>query len=341
MRKVKTENAVGMILCHDLTKIVPGEYKGPAFNKGHIIQPEDIEELLKIGKEHIYIWECQEGYLHENEAAQRISRAAAGDGIEFSEPREGKVNLVASHDGLLKINTETLYNINDIEEVVVATRHTNQLVKKGDTVAGSRVIPLVIKEDKITKVEHICQMSTPVIEIKPLKPMVTGVITTGNEVYHGRIKDRFGPVVIGKLEQLGCSVMPQVLSPDNPVQISESIRQLIKDGAEMIVVTGGMSVDPDDSTPGGVKATGATIVTYGTPLFPGAMFLLAYLDKVPILGLPGCVMYHKATVFDLVLPRILAGEAVTRQELTRLGHGGLCLNCPECRYPLCSFGRGC
>lgn len=341
MRKVKTENAVGMILCHDLTKIVPGEYKGPAFKKGHIIKAEDIDELLKIGKEHIYIWECQEGYIHENVAAQRISCAAAGHGIEFSEPREGKVNLVASIDGLLKINTETLYNINDIEEVVVATRHTNQLVKKGEIIAGSRVIPLVIKEDKIIKVEHICQNSTPVIEIKPIKPLVTGLITTGNEVFHGRVKDRFGPVVTCKLEELGCTVMPQVLLPDNPAQISDSIRQLIEKGAQMIVVTGGMSVDPDDSTPGGVKASGANIVTYGAPLFPGAMFLVAYLNGVPILGLPGCVMYHKATVFDLVLPRILAGEELTRQDLTRLGHGGLCLNCPECRYPLCSFGRGC
>lgn len=340
MQKIKTELAVGMILCHDITKIVPGEYKGPAFKKGHIIKPGDIEELLKIGKEHIYVWECNEGYLHENDAAIRISHAAAGQGIEFSEPREGKVNLKASQKGLLKINSDHLAVINDIEEVVVATQHTNQLVGKGEIVAGTRVIPLVIREDKIDKVEDICRSFHPIIEIKPIQPLRTGIVTTGSEVYHGRIQDKFGPVVISKLEHMDCQILKHVFAPDDPAKICESILNLINEGAQMIVVTGGMSVDPDDATPGGVKATGATLVTYGAPLFPGAMFLLAYLKNIPILGLPGCVMYHKATVFDLVLPRILCGEKISRSELTRMGHGGLCLNCAECRFPSCSFGKG-
>jgi molybdenum cofactor synthesis domain-containing protein len=340
MRKVNTEDAVGMVLCHDLTKIVPGEYKGPAFKKGHVVQPEDIEELLKMGKEHLYIWECDENSLHENEAAQRIAKAVAGQGLELSEPREGKVNLIAAQRGLLKINVEVLAEINEIEEVVVATQHTNCLVAQGEITAGTRVIPLIIAQDKIQRVETICQTSGSIIEIKPLKPLRAGLITTGSEVYHGRIKDRFGPIVKEKLENFGCAVTNQILLPDDAQQIGLTIQELISSGVEMVLVTGGMSVDPDDATPGGVKVSGAEIISYGAPLFPGAMFLLAYLKDIPIMGLPGCVMYHQISVFDLILPRVLSGEKLTRRDLTRLGHGGLCLNCSECRYPVCPFGKG-
>lgn len=340
MKKVKTEEAVGMVLCHDLTKIVPGEFKGAAFRKGHKIRPEDIEEMLKMGKEHIYVWECDQDSLHENEAAERIARAAAGASLELSEPREGKVNMIATCRGLLKINVEALAEANYIEEVVIATRHTNQMLEKGDIAAGTRVIPLIIKKDKIERVEELCRQAGPLVELKPLRTLRTGMITTGSEVYYGRVQDRFGPVVKAKLREFDCTVTNHILLPDNMQQIAETIKKLIADGAEMVIVTGGMSVDPDDATPGAVKATGADIVSYGAPLFPGAMFLLAYLDQVPIMGLPGCVMYHKSSVFDLVLPRVLAGEKLTRRDLTRLGHGGLCLNCPECHYPVCPFGKG-
>ncbi len=337
---VETKSAVGMVLCHDITKIVPGEFKGVAFKKGHVVKTEDIEELLNIGKEHLYVWECNDSQIHENEAAIRISEAVAGGNIEFSSPREGKVNLIANTKGLLKINVGILALINDIEEVVVATRHTNQLIEKGDTIAGTRVIPLLIDKVKIETVEKICQDSGPIIEVKPFKPLKTVVITTGSEVYNGRIKDRFGPVVIRKVQQVGCTVQKHILLPDDRQQIALSIREAVKEGAEMVIVTGGMSVDPDDATPGGVKEAGAKLVTYGSPLFPGAMFLLAYLDDVPIMGLPGCVMYSKATVFDVLLPRIIAGEKIKREEITRLGHGGLCLDCEHCHYPNCSFGKG-
>ena len=340
MQKVKTIDAIGMVLCHDLTKIVPGEFKGAAFKKGHVIQPEDLEELLKIGKEHIYVWECNEDSLHENDAAIRISRAAAGQNIELTEPKEGKVNLKATTGGLLKINLKVLEEINDIEEVALATRHDNSFIERDHTVAGCRVIPLLIKGEKVEKVEEICAVSGPIIEVKPLHPLKTGVITTGNEVFTGRIQDRFGPIVIKKLESLGCQVTRHDYLPDDSEQIAHKIKELIDHGLEMVLITGGMSVDPDDATPGGVKGTGAEIITYGTPLFPGAMFLLAYLGDVPIMGLPGCVMYSNATVFDVVLPRILAGEKVSRKDITRLGHGGLCLECPTCHYPNCSFGKG-
>lgn len=340
MHKIKTEDAVGMVLCHDITKIVPNEFKGVAFKKGHIVQANDVEELLKIGKDHLFVWESKENHLHENDAAIRISQVVAGKNIDFTDPHEGKVNLLATRSGLLKVNTKALALINTIEEIVVATRHNNSLVKKGDILAGTRVIPLVVNKEKIFKVEKIGNSIKNIIDVKPLQPLRTGVITTGNEVFYGRIQDKFGPVVINKLTNLGCSITQHILIPDDSRQISDKIKELLEQGIELIIVTGGMSVDPDDATPGAIKRTGAEIVTYGAPLFPGAMFLLAYLDDIPIMGLPGCVMYSKATAFDIVLPRILAGEKVTRHDLTRLGHGGLCLGCPECHYPNCSFGKG-
>ncbi|EEG77315.1 molybdopterin-binding protein [Dethiobacter alkaliphilus] len=340
MRKIKTSEAVGMVLCHDVTKIVPGEFKGPAFKKGHVVKEEDVPELLKIGKENLYVWECDKNSLHENDAAIRICEAAAGKNLFLTQPKEGRVNLKSAQRGLLKINVEVLSEINAIEEVTLATRHTNIAVEKEETVAGCRVIPLIIKQEKVEQVEEICAQSGPVIEIKPYRQLKTGIITTGNEVYSGRITDCFGPMVRDKLENIGCPVIRHDLLSDNSAQIATKIKEQISQGAEMVVVTGGMSVDPDDATPGGVKQTGAQIITYGTPLFPGAMFLLAYLDNVPILGLPGCVMYHQATVFDIILPRIVAGETVTRTDITRLGHGGLCLDCPTCRFPHCSFGKG-
>lgn len=339
MRVVKTVDAEGMILCHDITKIVPGEFKGVAYKKGQVVQASDIEDLLRIGKDHLYVWECDDRHIHENEAAIRISRAVAGANIGFSEPREGKVNLLANGPGLLKVNVEALCAINNIEQIVIATRHTNCLVKQGEVLAGTRVIPLIINQERVIQAENIGLQHPAIIEVKPLKPQKTAIITTGNEVFHGRIKDRFGPIIIDKLRDVGCSIAEHVLLPDDTELISAKISELVNQGAEMVIVTGGMSVDPDDATPGAIKRTGADIVSYGAPLFPGAMFLLAYLQGIPIIGLPGCAMYNKTTVFDVVLPRILAGEEISRHQLTRLGHGGLCLDCPDCRYPNCGFGK--
>lgn len=339
MRKVRVEEAVGMVLCHDITRIVPGQFKGPAFRKGHIVREEDIPALLDLGKDHIYIWECGEDYLHENEAALRIAGASAGEGIKLTEPVEGKVNLIASRRGLLKILVDGVNLVNEIDEVILSTRHTNQVVDEGTLLAGTRVIPLVIKREKIESVEEVCKSTGPILEVKEIKPLKTGIVTTGNEVYHGRIVDRFTPVIREKITKFGCPVIEHVTLPDDVSRITAEIKNMAARGAEMIITTGGMSVDPDDVTPAGVRAAGAEVVTYGAPILPGAMFMLAYLDDIPVMGLPACVMYFKATVFDLVLPRVLAGERISRKELARMGHGGLCLGCSQCRYPDCSFGK--
>lgn len=339
MRVIPVLEAVGSILCHDVTRIVPGEHKGPAFRKGHIIREEDIPALLAIGKEHIYVLNIEPGTLHEDDAAERIARAAGGPGIKFSGPSEGKVNLIAEVPGLLKVNAEGLLRINSIEGVAFGTLHSNQRVHADSPVAGTRVIPLVIEEEKIGKVEEVCRQYAPIIQVKPFRPWKIGMVTTGSEVYHGRITDKFGPVIRQKFAELGSKVVEQVLVSDDSSMTVAAIRRLIAEGAEMVVATGGMSVDPDDQTPGSIRAAGSQVVVYGAPVFPGAMFLLAYIGTVPILGLPGCVMYFRTTIFDLIVPRLLAGETVGRQEIAALGHGGYCPACPECRYPRCGFGK--
>lgn len=339
MLKVPVENAVGMILCHDITRIVPGEFKGRAFKKGHVVKEEDIPKLLQLGKENLYVWERQEGCLHEDEAARRMARAVAGNGVTLTEPKEGKISLVSSFRGLLKINVNALYAINDIEQVMLASLHTNQVVEVNTVVAGTRVIPLVIDEKIIARVEDQCAGFGPVVEIKPLASLRVGMVVTGSEVYKGRIKDKFGPVVKEKIEKLGGSVFNKINVTDDTRMIVEAIQSLTAEKADLIVITGGMSVDPDDLTPAGVVAAGGKIVSYGAPTLPGAMFMMAYIGETPVLGLPGCVMFAKSTVFDLVLPRIMAGETIERRDIVALGHGGLCMVCPTCRFPACSFGK--
>lgn len=338
MKSVRVEDAIGMILCHDITKIVPGEFKGRAFKKGHIIKEEDVKELLSIGKEHIYVWEAKEGMLHENDAAIRLKDLVCGTGLEFGEIKEGKINFIAKKDGLLKIDKEELLKINMLGDIIVSTMHNNTPVKKGEIVGATRVIPLVIDEEKIIEAEKIVKKG--IINIEEIKSKKVFMITTGSEVYHGRIKDAFGPAVKKKLEYYGCELVNQTILPDDKDKIVAEIKRALKEGAEMIVCTGGMSVDPDDVTPTAIKECGADLVSYGAPVLPGAMFLLSYYGDIPILGLPGCVMYSKRTVFDLVLPRVLADEKLTMRDLALYGHGGLCLDCKVCTFPHCSFGKG-
>lgn len=339
MKSIPVEQAVGAVLCHDLTKIIPDEFKGAAFKKGHIIKEEDIPRLLDIGKRNIYVWEMNDGILHEDEAGKRIAKAAAGSEISISEPSEGKVNLASECKGLLKVDFKTLEKINIIDEAIIATLHTDIMVDKGSIVAGTRIIPLFIEKSKIEQIEGICKEAGPLISVVPLKSMKVGILTTGSEVYSKRITDKFGPVIKQKMKEIGSEVIKQIYVPDSIEMISKSIKKLIKEGAEMIIVTGGMSVDPDDVTPVGIRKAGACIISYGAPVFPGSMFLVSYIGKIPVLGLPGCAMYHKTTVFDLMLPKIAAGEMITKRDIIKLGHGGMCLNCAICNFPSCSFGK--
>ena len=341
MKTIPVQQAVGSILCHDITQIVPGECKGPVFRKGHVVREEDIETLLKVGKEHLYVFEQRPGLVHENDAAERIVAALAGRNLEKTAPKEGRIDLKAACDGLLRVDVPTLTAVNSLGEITFVTLHGLQFVKKGRSVAGTRVVPLVIEDEKLRRMEELVR--EPIIEVLPLKAAKVGVVTTGSEVYSGRIQDGFGPVLRRKFAELGSSVLDQTLTNDEEAMTAGAIRAFLDRGADMVVVTGGMSVDPDDRTPAAIRATGAEIVCYGAPMYPGAMFLLAWArgaaGRVPVLGLPGCVMYHRASIFDVVVPRLLAGIEVTAADIAALGHGGFCSGCPDCRYPVCHFGK--
>jgi molybdenum cofactor synthesis domain-containing protein len=329
---------VGTVLCHDITEIVRGSHKGRAFKKGHVVRSEDIDHLLRLGKEKLYVLDLSPGLVHENEAAERIVRAVAGQGLELTEPGEGRIDMRAAYRGLLKIDVQRLDRVNSIEGIVLATAHTNQEVAQGRAVAGTRIVPLIIEEQKIQDVESVC-FHGPLIKVLPFRKLQVGMVTTGSEVYKGRIKDEFGPVVRRKFESLGCSLSRQVLVSDDIPMTVRAIEDLIHEGADMVVVTGGMSVDPDDLSPSAIRAAGGEVVSYGSPTFPGAMFMLAYRGDIPIVGLPGCVMYYQASVFDLIVPRLVAGDPVGREDIVKLGHGGLCAGCSPCRYPICPFGK--
>lgn len=340
MKLIKTEDGVGQILCHDITQIIRGVTKDVIFRKGHIVTTKDIPVLLSLGKDHIYIWENKEGMLHENEAAKILCSICLGTHMECSQVKEGKIELLASCDGLLKIDNEKLKQINGLGQMMIATRHGNFPVKKGDKLAGTRIIPLVIEEEKMEEAKKLCGLE-PILNVLPFFHKKVAIITTGNEVYYGRIKDTFTPALEEKLAEYDTEIVKQVTLEDNHEKITKGCIKMIEEGADLILCTGGMSVDPDDKTPLAIKNTGARIISYGAPVLPGAMFLLAYYkDSIPILGLPGCVMYSKKTIFDLVLPRIMAEDKVTAEELAALGQGGFCLSCPVCTFPNCGFGKG-
>ncbi|MGN0907705.1 MAG: molybdopterin-binding protein [Bullifex sp.] len=339
MKYIKTTEAVGHVLVHDMTEIISGVFKGARFRKGHIVTEVDIPVLLAMGKENLYVLESEPGLVHENDAALRLASILDGGGMKRSEIKEGKIEFSALHDGLFTVDSERLVRINSIKDIMAATRKGGVPVKAGDILAGTRVIPLMIDETLLEEAEAIAG-DTPLLSVKPYILKSAAVITTGSEVYKGLKQDTFTPVVKAKLAEFGISVIRHVITDDDKGRVTDEIRKACGTGADLIICTGGMSVDPDDNTPGAIKDSGARIVSYGAPVLPGAMFLLAYMsDGRPVIGLPGCVMYAQRTVFDLVLPRIAAGERLKKEDITAYGEGGLCLSCKVCTYPCCPFGK--
>ena len=340
MKLLRVEDAIGQVLCHDITQIIPGVTKDAVFRKGHIIRAEDIPVLLRVGKEHIYVWENNENMLHENDAADILRALCQGPHMRASAPKEGKIELTAEADGLLLVDTERLRAVNALGDMMIATRAGGFPVKQGDKLCGTRVIPLVIEKAKMARARQAAGPD-PLLQLLPFRPRPFGVVTTGSEVKKGLIQDAFTPVLVDKLAEYGCELAAHAVCGDDADEITAAIAKMADEGAELILCTGGMSVDPDDRTPLAIRNAGAHIVSYGAPVLPGAMFLMAYLpDGRPVCGLPGCVMYAKRTIFDLVLPRLLADVPVTPQWLAGLGHGGLCLGCDVCHFPNCGFGKG-
>lgn len=339
MKRIPTKEAVGHVLCHDMTQIIPGVYKDARFRKGHIVTEEDIPVLLSMGKEHLYVWEMIPGMLHENGAAERMAALCGKENMVLSPVKEGKIELTAACDGLFRVDTQRLDAVNEVDDLMIATRKGNTAVHKGDKLAGTRVIPLIIEEEKLITAEQIVG-DRPLLELLPYRMRTAAIIATGSEVKSGRIEDKFTPVVKAKLAAYGIETLSVTYSGDGVENVAAAVREAGASGVDVILCTGGMSVDPDDNTPGGIRAAGARIVTYGAPVLPGAMFLLGYFeDGTVIMGLPGCVMYAGATVFDLVLPRVAAGVELTKKDFTAMGEGGLCLGCKPCHWPDCPFGK--
>ncbi len=342
MKQVVTlQQAIGFPLAHDITEISPGKFKGPAFQKGHILKESDLDRLRKLGKNHLYIIATDEHEMHEDEAAEAIANALCGSGVGWNEePREGKISIKSTMDGLLKIDVESLEKFNTQGDVMCATQHSNTLVKEGDTVAATRAIPLIVaRENVATAVSAALSSSTSVLRVVPIRKANVGIMITGNEVFYGLIKDKFEPVITKKVKELGGDVVEVVFLPDDDEMIAEATARLVAKGADLLITTGGMSVDPDDRTRHGLAKAGVSDMVYGSPVLPGAMFMAAYLKEIPVLGIPACGMYAARTILDLIYPRVLSGEKITRQEIAKLGHGGLCLNCKKCTYPICPFGK--
>jgi len=359
--------AIGMVLAHDITEIRKDEFKGRAFKKGHIVREEDIEHLQRLGKEYLYVLTLSENEMHEDDAAYALACALMGEGVAIKEaPKEGKITIVAERDGLLRVKLDALLQFNSLGEVMCASLHTHTVLKKGDVVAATRAVPLVVKRSMVEEAVNIAKSAGGVFEVRELMRPRAGVVITGNEIYYGRIEDAFAPVIRKKIEEYKGEIIGIYFAPDDEDYITQRLRELVDAGADLLIITGGMSVDPDDVSRFAIRKLGARDITYGSAVLPGAMFLVAYLEKesmrsgsvsdmtvqgkgtepqkrggktIPILGVPACGMYHKTTVFDLIFPRVLAGERIGRRELAELGHGGLCLNCRVCRYPLCPFGK--
>lgn len=322
LKVIPVEEAVGLPLAHDITEIVPGKHKGPAFRRGHIVRQEDISKLLDVGKRNLYVMALEKDELHEEDAARRLAEAAAGENLKLTDPSEGRINLVAEISGLLKVDADLLYRFNSLGDLMLATLPGDRFVKEGTVVAGTRTIPVVVKEELVRKAETLCS-EKPIVRVLPMPSKRIHLVVTGSEVFTGRIKDGFGPVVTKKVTELGSTVESVKLAPDDPDVIAGNIKDAKQAGADVILVSGGMSVDPDDKTPEGIRRSGAVVETHGFPVLPGSMFLMAYLDGTPVMGLSGCVLHDPFTAFDALLPRLLAGEKIRRADIMAMGHGGL------------------
>jgi molybdenum cofactor synthesis domain-containing protein len=340
-RKIDLQDAVGTRLAHDITEIRPGEFKGPAFRKGHTVCEADICRLQKLGKNHLYVIDLAADEIHENEAAAMLAGALAGEGVSWeNDPKEGKIGLTAAVDGLLRVDAAALAAFNMVAEVMCATLHSHTRVARGTLVAATRAIPLVMKRVPIERAAAIARSNGGILSVHPLRRARAGIVVTGSEVFNGLIRDRFAPILTEKLTALGSEVAGVSFAPDDADLIRQAIVAHLDGGCDLLLLSGGMSVDPDDVTRSAVRQAGATEMHYGASALPGAMFLITWIGNVPVLGVPACGLYHRTTVLDLVLPRILAGERVGRKELAFLGHGGLCRDCPQCSFPHCAFGKG-
>lgn len=337
MEKIRVEDAVGLRLLHDITAMREG-FKGAAFKRGHLITEEDIPLLLDIGKRFVYAGKPGEGEIHEEDAALRLAAMVQAENVNCSKPSEGKIVLTAQHPGMYRVNTQLLQKLNGIEDVTISSLPDHYPVKKGSKLASMRIVPLYTKEQNIKKAENLCRDDW-LLKLLPYRIRKVGVIITGSEIYTGRIEDRFEPVVRNKILQYPADILGVTICDDDMQMIIDSAEAFLEQGADLLIFAGGMSVDPDDVTPDAIERMGAKIISYGLPAQPGNMTLVGYYKKAAVLGVPGAAICLPTTVFDVLLPQIFTGEKFTKEDLIRLGEGGLCQRCRRCHFPNCTFGR--
>ncbi|NLY20470.1 MAG: molybdopterin-binding protein [Tissierellia bacterium] len=339
MRKVKTEDAVGLPLLHDITGILEGGFKGVVFRRNHIIQSEDISTLKNIGKDHVYVGELEANEVHEEDAAKLLAPHVVGENVSFNEPTEGKISLSSEVDGLLSINLDGLNKINSVGDYTIASLPNYMEVKKNQKLAGLRIVPLWTENETVDTAIEIAKLNTPIFSVKEYRKLKVGIIITGSEVYYGRIKDLFEPVLRKKLSKYDAEILDVKKCPDDLDFIKSSAQNFLDMGADLIIFTGGMSVDPDDLTPTVIKSLSDEMITQGVPMQPGNMLTIGKVGKAILIGVPGASIHAPTTSFEITLPKIFAGVEITKEDINAMGAGGLCLNCEVCHYPICFFGR--
>lgn len=337
MKKVHVKNAVGLTLCHDITAMRDG-FKGAAFKRGHVITEEDIPQLLDIGKKTIFVWEENAGEIHEEDAALRMAAMASVELAHYTGPSEGKMQLMADQRGMFRVDVELQRAINSIGDITITSLPDHYPVEAGARIASMRIVPLVTQEEQIIKAEELCK-GKKLFDLRPYEPKKVGVIVTGSEIYSGRIKDKFEPVARKKLENYPSDIMGVTICDDELDMLVNAAKAFLEQGADLLIFSGGMSVDPDDLTPAAIRTLGADVVTHGVPSQPGNMTLVAYLGDVAILGVPGAAISSPTTMFDVLLPQVFTGDKLTKADLVKLGDGGLCQQCKPCHFPNCTFGR--
>ena len=336
------EETVGGRAPHGMTLIIPGNEKNPAFKNGQIIQMGDVCRLQKMERQPLDVGEksgqCP-GWIHKDESTPAFVWKMAGEGVSFSDaPCEGEMNLFAARDGLFVVDKEGLEMFNLIPGVVCASRWGFSVVSRGDILAVVTTLPLYTNQTHFNKAMSVLK-EAPLFHVLPMRRARTGILVTGGEKYQGRLRDRFIPIIISKLEAYGCEVAQTHVVPGDRIIIRQAIGKLLHSGIDLLVTTAGLSVDPDDVMRQGLLDSGATDMLYGMPVIPGAMTLLAHIGHVQVIGVPDCALYSKTTSFDLFLPRLLADRFPVREDLARLCHGALCLECDDCRFPCCAFGK--
>ncbi len=357
---VSAEEAVGKKLLHDMTQIIPGEYKGAAYSAGQIVSIGDVCRLQQMGRFTVAVeTEENSSLVHENTGAEQFATRMSGNNVEFSlPPREGKINLRAQVDGLLCVDVKRLEAFNMVPDVMCASRQDAMEIKAGSEFAGTRVIPLFIHPDTYAQALHL--LDRPLFSIAPLRTAKVGILVTGTEVFKGIIQDKFIPLISAKVAAYGCTVVHATIAPDDKTYLRDSIASMHDAGVDLLITTGGLSVDPDDVTRAALIEAGLTDILYGTPVLPGTMTLTGRITtkistptptelgnaciirqpqagEMQVLGVPACALYFKTTLFDILLPRLLAGRVITRYELARMGEGGFCTTCKVCTWPKCFF----